>query len=183
MRCYKPDLHTNHTNLVLSYPLQWGFHIWWISADLKTCWTTHATSTSTRRRASQSASGGSFLGSRLVLKDITCTSGTGGCWVKRTSARSICLHETTPKNPLLLQTQAFLFVILSPSSSPAPNCLCVSQAHAPCQPMGGGRREKPWVVRRDAGRRPSCYYLPPWQLWDQVGGERQDGGPWADDGV
>lgn len=51
--------------------------------------------------------------------------------------------QTTPKNPLLLQTQAFLFVMLSASSSPAPNCLCVSQAHAPCQPMGGGRREKP----------------------------------------
>lgn len=76
-------------------------------------------------------------------KNVTCTFGTGGSWEKMTSARRIYLHETTPKNPLLLQTQAFLFVILSPSSSPAPNCLCVSQAHAPCQPMGGGRREKP----------------------------------------
>lgn len=106
---------------------------------------------------------------------------TGGSWVKKErkkktkkdlSQTDLSTRDLAIKISLAWNTGGFLFVILAPPpSSLAPNRLCVSQAYSTCQPMGGGRWEKPWVVQRDAGRWPACYYLPPWQLRDQVGGE------------
>lgn len=87
--------------------LQWGFHSLWISADLKRCWTTHATSTSAQRRVSQWVSGRSFVASCFlhlnasVLENTTSTRifGTGGSWVNRTTIYSfIC---TRPLKNLL----------------------------------------------------------------------------------
>lgn len=46
--------------------LQWGFHSSWISAGRNLCWTTHATSTWTRTRASRSECGRSFAASSFV---------------------------------------------------------------------------------------------------------------------
>lgn len=64
--------------------LQWGFHFYWISANLKSSWTTHATSTSTPRRASQWAYGGSLVPSCCFHLSVTglqnppCVCGTDG---------------------------------------------------------------------------------------------------------
>lgn len=93
------NIQKNHTDLACSCVLQWGFHSLWISADLETCWTTHATSTSTQRRVSQWVSGRSFVASCFVhlrasvLENTTstCIFGTGGSCVNRTTIYSfIC---------------------------------------------------------------------------------------------
>lgn len=142
------------------YLPQWGCHSSWISTGPNTCWTTHVTSTSTRRRASQWASGGSFLRFPL-LRPFKC--------MNRTGVYALIYKRALETKPAAhLETQACLFTSLS-VSPPLSLSLCVSQAYAPCQPMGGGRREKPWVVPGDSWRRPSCYYLSPWQHRDQVG--------------
>lgn len=106
-------IYKNRTDLECYFLLQWGFHSLWILADLKPCWTTHATSTSTQRRVSQWVSGRSFAGSCFVhlsasvLENTTstCIFGTGGSWVNRTTIYSfICTRPL--KNLLYVSKQS-----------------------------------------------------------------------------
>lgn len=88
--------YKNRTDLSCSCLLQWGFHSLWISADLKMCWTTRATSTSTQRRVYQWECGMSFVaslcvhaGAPVLEKTLSaCIFGPGGSSLNRASIYS-----------------------------------------------------------------------------------------------
>ena len=169
----------NDTDLVCPCVLQWGFHSQRISADLKTSWTTHATSTSTQRRGSQWEYGGSLVDSLCVHSSAsapekymnTCIFGTGGPRVEGTLR--IRQHRTTWEATVYVERQVCLSLMLSLS-------LPLSQAYTPCQPMGRRRGEKPRVAPGDPGRWQSCYYLSPWKRRNQVGWEWRGRNPWIE---
>lgn len=135
-----------HTDLVCSCVLQWGFHSLWISADLKMCWTTRATSTSTQRRVSQWEYGRPYMASFCVhlsasgLENTTstCIFGTSGVWLNRASIYSFSSTRPTQKIDCILKHKRIwlccsLF-LLSPSLS-----LCLIGIHS--LPANGRR---PW---------------------------------------
>lgn len=180
-----PPGYKNPTDLVCSCLLQWGFHSLWTLADPKPCSTTHATSTWTRRRASQWVSGRSFEDSGFILwSPPVLENTTSMCifWYRWLPSEwndnpLINLHKTTgntTRGRVFESTSVFVF------QSPPSLSTFVSQAYTPCQPMGRGHGERPWVVPGNSGRRPPCYYLSPWQPGDQVGWERQHRDPWRD---
>lgn len=146
--------------------LQWGFHSSWISAGQSSCWTTHATSTWTRTRASRSECGRSFAASSFVHWSASVLESEAGGRAGQHWGQVTLQRRGRPLKDV------WDAVCLS-------RLIFVSQAYAPRQPMGGGRREKTWVVSGDPERRQSCYYLSPRQPRDQVGWE-QHRGRWID---
>lgn len=141
--------------------LQWDFHTRWISADLRMSWTTPATSTWAQRRASRWE-----CGRLIVALSVRRRSRPAQAALEWTEAS--WLHEAPLMETRCIFLELCLFVPFSFSLSFSLP-LSLSKAHAPCQPMGGGRWEESRLVPGGPGRRASCYHLPPWQRRDQVG--------------
>lgn len=152
------------------YLPQWGCHSSWISTGPNTCWTTHVTSTSTRRRVSQWVSGGSFLRFPL-LRPFKCMNRTGvyALIYKRALGTKPAAH---------LETQACLFTSLS--VSPLSLFLFVSHRHTlpASQWEEAAGRSPEWHRETLGDGRPVIIYLHgnTGTRWD----ERRGTGPWID---